>query len=73
MIEDLVVGANDKLQMTAPQEILLTDLAYHLPALHQAMEKRTFEAAKGDFPKRRINEALCTDAGCVKRCVRPTP
>lgn len=69
MIEDLVAGVNDKLQMMAPQEIPLTDLAYHPPALHQAMEKRTFEDAKGDFPKRRINEALCTQCGvCKEMC-----
>ena len=69
MIEDLVAGVNDKLQMKNPKELPLSELAYHPPAIHAAMEKRTFEEAKCDFPKRRINEALCTRCGlCQERC-----
>ena len=69
MIEGLVAGVANKLQMADPKGLPLSKLAYPPPAIHRAMEKRTFEKAKREFPKRQINEDLCTRCGvCQEVC-----
>ena len=68
-IEELVSEVTGKIKRRSVKSIPLSRLAYHPPDIHRAMEKRTFEKAKPDFPKRQINEALCTQCGiCSDVC-----
>jgi ferredoxin len=69
LIGELIEGVVEKAEKAPPPEIDLSELAYHPPEIHQAMEKRTFEAATRDFPKRVTNETLCTGCGvCEEVC-----
>lgn len=68
-IEELVSEVTGRIRRRSVKSMPLSKLAYHPPDILRAMEKRTFEKAKPDFPKRQINEALCTQCGiCSDVC-----